>query len=490
MPKRLIFATYMSAALALAGCGDAPIKSPTEPETTGTDSLIVTNLIVTKWSGDGQSATVGSSVAVRPSVRATRGGRAVSGVSVSFEVADGGGSVTGGDAVTNADGIATVGAWVLGEHPGANALSAKVDSTTLVFSASALAGPPATIVKTAGDDQGGWVGDLVIPAPAVRVEDAYGNPLRSVVVIFSAGSGGGQVLYGATQLTDDFGAAQVGGWKLGPEIGPNTLYASVVGLPPATFTAVAVNSCADPTPYALGSTASGTISSASCRLWDGEYSDRYSTTAPAAASMRFDMTSGEAQPHVSLFDTSGEVLAPGGFDNCDPSFDYCYAGGATSLHILLTPGDYVVGAGLYQYDYGDNPIGGAGGSYELSSVAIPEDVSGCDWQTYIVPGVTTTQRVESTDCKSTFTFRGSTFDYYSDTFWLYMEAGTTYTISMSSEDFDTYLQVGSSSNDDFGGSTDSRITYTSTSSRAYLIQAATHDPGVTGAYTLTVELGG
>lgn len=483
MLRGIISAWSVSAFVVLAGCSDASITS-----VTGNEGDTVT---VMKWAGDAQTATVGSAVTVPPSVRIVmRNGMPVADVPVSFEVSAGGGSVTGGDAVTNADGIATVAAWVLGEHPGANTLSAKVDSaTTLVFTAAAVVGPSASITKTAGDDQDGWVADILIPAPTVRVEDVFGNPVPGITVIFAVATGGGEVTLGAAQATDASGVARVGAWRLGTEPGTNTLNATVVGLPPVLFTAHAVNGCADPMPYAFGSTVDGSLTSGSCRLWSGEYSDRYSATASDAASVRLEVTSPDAWPQVSLFDATGTALASEWF-YCD-DLDYCPGGGTISTRVLLAPGDYVVAASLFGYDYSDRITGGVGGSYELSSTSTAEDVQSCSGErVFIVPGVTTTQRVESTDCKESYTFLGSTFDYYLDRFDIYLKVDETYTISMSSAEFDTYLAVGGFFNDDFGLSTDSRITFTPHVSGMFEIQAATSDAGVTGSYTLTVEQGG
>lgn len=69
----------------------------------------------------------GTAVPIRPSVRLTdQYGNPVGGVNVVFTPTAGGGSVIGGTVTTNAQGIATVGSWILGASPGANALTATV----------------------------------------------------------------------------------------------------------------------------------------------------------------------------------------------------------------------------------------------------------------------------------------------------------------------------------------------------------------------------
>jgi len=93
-----------------------------------------------KNAGDNQSATAGSVVVIPPSVIAKdANGNPKSGVSVTFAVASGGGSITGATAVTNAAGIATVGSWTLGSSVGVNSLSSTAAGLPPVtFTATAL----------------------------------------------------------------------------------------------------------------------------------------------------------------------------------------------------------------------------------------------------------------------------------------------------------------------------------------------------------------
>src|ERR1019366_2782373 len=81
---------------------------------------------MTKNAGDAENAAVGTTVAVAPSVKiADQSGNGVSGVTVTFAVATGGGSVTGASATTGGNGVATVGGWTLGITVGANTLTAS-----------------------------------------------------------------------------------------------------------------------------------------------------------------------------------------------------------------------------------------------------------------------------------------------------------------------------------------------------------------------------
>lgn len=92
--------------------------------------------------GDGQSATAGGAVPIRPAVRVTDAeGQPVRNVSVSFAITGGGGTVSGSPATSDANGVATVGSWILGSAPGSNELTAQVGSLpSVTFTATGVSG--------------------------------------------------------------------------------------------------------------------------------------------------------------------------------------------------------------------------------------------------------------------------------------------------------------------------------------------------------------
>lgn len=100
-----------------------------------------------KTAGDNQTATVGTAVAIAPTVKAVdQYGNPVSGVDVVWRVVTGGGTIAGGvtaTSKTDVSGIAVPsGAWKLGPAPGANTLTATVSSVAaMTFSASGIVGP-------------------------------------------------------------------------------------------------------------------------------------------------------------------------------------------------------------------------------------------------------------------------------------------------------------------------------------------------------------
>jgi hypothetical protein len=98
---------------------------------------------VTVTAGAGQSAVVGSTLPVAPSVTVRDAeGLAYAGVTVTFAVASGGGSITGATQVTNASGVATLGGWTLGSTVGTQSLTASsTGAAAATISATATAVP-------------------------------------------------------------------------------------------------------------------------------------------------------------------------------------------------------------------------------------------------------------------------------------------------------------------------------------------------------------
>ena len=210
--------------------------SPTIITTAGPASQIALN------AGNSQSATVGTAVTIAPSVIVTdANGNPVSGVSVTFAVASGGGSATGLSATTMATGIATVGSWTLGAVAGANTLTATstgLSGSPVTFTATGTAGAATQIAVNAGNNQSATRGTAVTVAPSVIVTDAHSNPVFGVSVTFAVASGGGSAT-GLSATTNAAGIAAVGSWTLGAVAGANTLTATSTGLSgsPVTFTA-------------------------------------------------------------------------------------------------------------------------------------------------------------------------------------------------------------------------------------------------------------
>ena len=214
------------ALLALWSCGGDPGSGPDTPTA------------LTIRSGDGQTADAGTAVPNAPTVQVTgESGTGIGGVTVSFNVTTGGGSVASATAVTGSDGIASSGTWTLGD-PGPQQLRASVSGLEpVVFSATALDVPAALVIQ-AGDGQRAIAGTTVPDPIQVRVNGVTGAGLEGVTVSFQVTAGGGTV-ESATATTDGDGLASPGAWTLGAP-GPQGLRATVNGLDPVTIRATAL----------------------------------------------------------------------------------------------------------------------------------------------------------------------------------------------------------------------------------------------------------
>jgi adhesin/invasin len=197
---------------------------------------------VTAVAGNNQTAAAGATVAIAPSVRVVDAfGNLVSSAAVTFTVLSGGGQVTNGLTVTNAQGIAAVGSWRLGPSSGTQTLAARVEANgvtnnPIVFSATAQAGPPVSMVAVSLTAQVAPAGSNVGDPPSVIVRDAAGIGVSGLAVTFTVTAGGGSVV-GSPATTNASGIATLTSWRLGPASGLNTVTATAAGLPTVTFNA-------------------------------------------------------------------------------------------------------------------------------------------------------------------------------------------------------------------------------------------------------------
>lgn len=237
-----------------------------------------------------QDGVVNAPVAVRPTVRAEDVyGNPVPGVPVSFSVTMGTGSLSGAQQTSNDAGLATVGAWTLGTQAGQQIVRATATGAQgAAFSATAVAGPAADLIKMAGDNQEAVSGIPVPVSPGVRVVDEFGNPVGNIPVVFTPASGSGTVT-GNTVLSDPAtGTAFVGSWTLGTA-GTQTLLASSTRIAGKTvsFSATVVQSLFDVEVRFIGdgaSTAVRTAFAAAAAKWRSIIvGDLHNTTLTAGA---------------------------------------------------------------------------------------------------------------------------------------------------------------------------------------------------------------
>ncbi|MGE0158553.1 MAG: Ig-like domain-containing protein [Gemmatimonadales bacterium] len=216
--------------------------------------------------GAGQSATVGTALAIAPRVVVRdQFGNPVPGLAVTFQVTAGGGSVSPTTAIqTQPDGTATTSSWTLGTTSGTDnqVLTATAVGVTApaTFVASASPGVAARLSMSAGDGQSAAAGTAVAIPPRVVVLDQYDNPVPGQAVTFQVTGGGGTVLPVTPILTGSDGTATVTSWTLGQAAGVHTLSASVPTVAtPATFTASATSSSAFSIVVSAGNNQSATV---------------------------------------------------------------------------------------------------------------------------------------------------------------------------------------------------------------------------------------
>jgi hypothetical protein len=179
--------------------------------------------------GGGRTGTVGTALANDLIAQVNdQVGNPMSGISVTFTVAVGGGSVVPTSGTTGSDGRVST-TWTLGTTAGNLEVTASAAGITspAVFLATATADVAATLALVSGDGQNGFPGTPLANPIVVQVLDQYGNAAPGDTVDFSVVSGGGSITTSA--IAGAGGNAQAT-WTLGPAIGANTAQASATGL--------------------------------------------------------------------------------------------------------------------------------------------------------------------------------------------------------------------------------------------------------------------
>jgi hypothetical protein len=332
---------------------------------------------------------------------------------------------------------------------------------------------PATVTPNGTIQTSAVIAAPINPAPSVVVKNSRGTPLPNVRVTFLVASGGGAVT-GESQLTDASGVATVGGWTLGTTTGPQTLTASAGGKS-TTFTVNATNTCNLSGAITVGATVTGDLSTSPCGLGDGTAVQSWSfEQAASQAPVSFSMQSTGA----SKFDTF--LLL---YRNAYTAFDRVIAGNDNAstastdsrLDVILGTGNYVVSA--------NNLNPGETGPFTLNASAWTGDLDGCN-EAFMTTGVTTDQNMTSA-CQYN---SGRNIDVVG----LFLAKGQQVQVDMSSTAFDPsldfYLFDGTPvlQDDNGGGGTSARITYTAPASGIYVVVPTSPTAAQTGAYRLAV----
>ncbi len=224
---------------------------------TGPSDPVASSLAVS--AGSGQSATVGTAVAVAPAVTVKdQRGNGMAGVVVTFAVTSGGGALIGDAAdTTDAGGVARVSGWTLGTQTGNNTMTATVVSLTPVaITATATAGAPANLVFLTTAPATAQSGVAFSTQPSLQLKDQFGNnvPQAGVAVAAVIATGGGTLGGTATASTNASGVATFTNLSLSGTVGARSLSFSTAGLPALLSGGIQLNAGAPATLTAVGAT--------------------------------------------------------------------------------------------------------------------------------------------------------------------------------------------------------------------------------------------
>jgi len=253
------------------------------------------------------------------------------GVTVTAQISSGDGTLSGSaTATSDATGRVTFTDLAILGSPGTRTLAFTADGFASATATVALGvGAPAAMEAAAGDAQSAGVATAVAVPPAVLVRDAGGNPLAGIPVTFRVTAGGGR-LTGATPVTGADGIAAAGGWTLGQKAGANTVAATLSGLDvngsPVTFTATA-------TPGAVDAGHSG-VSASPAAITASSGSSR--STITVTASDAFDNPVPGATVTLSASGDGNALTQPAQPTGSD--------GATTGVLSASAPGDHVVSA--------------------------------------------------------------------------------------------------------------------------------------------------
>lgn len=228
---------------------------------------------------------------------------------------------------------------------------------------------------------------------------------------------------------------------------------------------------------ALGATAQGSLSTTDCRLRDidatqrtATYVNQYRATLTTAGVFTASMSSSVFNTYLYLYDGAGKLLAAN--DDADGGTD-------SRITISLPAGKYTVVASSRT---------AATGAYTLKvAFELPRPCPITD----LAAGSPVSGALSASTCRPVDFAALSTDARPLDRYRISVEKGSVLTIDLTSGDFDTYVEIYSSSggrlgrNHDGGGGNNSRLLI-SVRPGTYLIYAFAFTAG-SGSYTLTVN---
>jgi hypothetical protein len=411
--------------------------------------------------GDMQTTALGSAVGIPPSVRVTsKTGSPVPGVAVNFTPTAGGGSVTGGVQTTDANGIATVGSWVLGGTSSAQTLTATLGTITATFHATST-----TTLTLSGAGTGN--GTVVSTPAGINCSVTSGSIKGACSATFGA----------ATSVTLTQSAVPQSGNVFGGWSGACTGSANCV-IPSTTATSVVTASfnfdvCFLALPIAVGSTASGSIANSDCQFATGQFADFYSFSVSSQQLLTASLTL-TVVPELLVF------LTPGTF-----WFSTSPAGATSTAQVLALPaGSYELGA--------TNASANTFGSYRLTLAPL-QALAGCN-NTRTTFGLTALPATLGQDCAYTIGDSAATF---ADGFSIFVPSTKTLRVTVASAAFQPVIEFRDGNSDtslgtllkSSAGTTGGTVSLSMTGGgfvRVWVTQNSAR-AAFGGAYTITVD---
>lgn len=159
-------------------------------------------------SGDAQNGLVGAALPLDLRVVVTEDGTPLQGETVTWTALQG--TVSAGTSTTNANGVASV-TWTLGPGVGAQSARAALSGASgspVTFTATAVAGAPASLIEVSGDGQSAATSAAFGQPLQVRISDQFSNPLSGLTVNWTVQSGS-VTLGAASSVTNASGIASV-----------------------------------------------------------------------------------------------------------------------------------------------------------------------------------------------------------------------------------------------------------------------------------------
>jgi hypothetical protein len=270
-----------------------------------------------------QTAAPGREVGEPPSVIVRdQNGAVMAGVSVTFAVTAGGGSVTGSTVVSSSAGVATVGSWTVGTAEGVNTVTATSGTLSLAFTANSVdpcviggthpIGGTTTGELTTSDcafSDGSFVDlyDAFVTATGTYVFDQSSSSFDTYLILFDADAN-------PIGFNDDFGTGNdsrikailpAGNYVLGAnslltaKVGPYTLTSALDGTPVTNCEFVFV---------ARGITTSQTLQTSDCPRTGGYYGDQFFIYVVPGQPVTVSMSSTAVDSYIVIYNTSGGVL--------------------------------------------------------------------------------------------------------------------------------------------------------------------------------------